>query len=58
MIGYTLDDPRVAFDKSIQKYIVETEDGEEYEYNSRTDSWDLSVRIRNCILYLTVRHQG
>ena len=38
-------DPRVSFWKLDNKYILETEDGQEYEYDEKLKRWVQAVRF-------------
>lgn len=38
-------DPRISFSKLDNKFILETEDGQEYEYDTALKRWILSVRV-------------
>lgn len=38
-------DPRISFSKLDDKFILETEDGQEYEYDSALKRWVQTVRL-------------
>lgn len=41
-------DPRVSFSKLTSKYILETDEGAEWEYDETRQQWMPSVRYRSC----------
>lgn len=45
-------DPRISYSKLDQKYILETEDGQEFEYDSAIKRWVHQVWL--CALFCTL----
>ena len=42
------DDPRVSYSKLDQKWILENDDGNEFEFDSALKRWIPSVRVLTC----------
>lgn len=45
-------DPRISFSKLDNKFILETEDGQEYEYDTALKRWVQTVRMVAFLRYL------
>jgi hypothetical protein len=44
-------DPRISWSRLDEKFILETEDGQEFEYDSGLKRWVFKVLFRNSRLY-------